>query len=73
MNINNRLLETLVGQRNAALDAAAIAAAQRDEAVAAVEEANKTIEKLQQRLHELAADEAGPSGATPKPDEFRGD
>jgi hypothetical protein len=69
----HRVIDTLAGQRNAALDAAAVAAAQRDEALEQLAAAQAEIAKLQQRLHDMAADERGPSGATSPPDALRGD
>jgi len=42
------------------------------EQTAHVETLRGQLEAAQQRLHELSADNAGPSGATPAPDEARG-
>lgn len=37
-----------------------------------IEQLNAQLQKAQQKLHDVKADERGPSGATAPPDEFAG-
>jgi chromosome segregation ATPase len=73
MNHLEHVANQLALQRNEALNALAKSQAQGAVLQEQLEAAREEVARLQQRLHDLAADERGPSGAVAQPDALRGD
>lgn len=65
MNLFEQIANQLADQRNQALNALAETQAR----LAVVQE---ELKQAQQKLHDFAADQRGPSGATTPPDQFAG-